>query len=797
MEPSQQSHQSAKPGQRSNAGPAKGRSRRWRHSLYWRAALFLVLGSACLIGAVVKLSSIVADDSVERLLRERIRLARTVATYLENSLREDLDHLSRGVVPLLDSDEPATPAALAAVLDERSLVTAFSEGAMVLDRDGNILAAVPAGHQRVLAEFDFSALLAAARLRKDVVVSQLRHIGLKPVVIMVAPIASRGRDLGFVSGAFQPARTDVLESFRRADDSSHTEFRVVDKHGTVIASTDRRSLYRRGDHGDVLADAISDRRELQGRCHSCHQEGRERKTDVLAFAPMPTLELGLAVHQPESEVLTPAVALRRRMFFLGSAFIALFVLFAWLSVRAVVLPVRKLTQAVKRSETSDVHERPPLLARDEVGDLAHAMWTWRQRMIDSLGEAERHRRALNREIDATQRHLVVLEQIATLSTAAPNLAALVEHALGDALSAIDVEFGVMCLRYRSREFISLRNLDQCEAETLCPKAWQHDSAAIAPLAEVIAVDDRSRKHRFRGELLRTMVRAELRSPQGFDIKVMVADHERRQPVERRWLDSLVRHVRMAVSNLLLREATTEREDQQRQYLHRVLTAQEDERRRVARDLHDALAQDLAALRLDIERLSNRRAAAPIRAELEELDRRSQGTLVAVRRILLDLRLSVLDSMGFLPALQWQLERVQASRKVRGTLLVDGDETIELAYETSVTLFRIAQEAISNAIQHGGAEQIFVTVEFADDSVALTVEDDGCGFDVAKLREVGVGENDRGLGVLGMEERALLLGGRLTIDSEPGEGSRVSANVPLVVASQAPPVERGAAAEVEE
>ncbi len=797
VQPSQHRDQPANPDKRSDGRPRRGRSRRWRHSLYWRAALFLVLGSACLIGAVIKLSSIVADDSVERLLRERIRLARTIATYLENSLREDIDQLSIGVVPLLDSSEPATARALAAALDESSRVTAFSEAAMVLDVDGNIVAAVPAGHQPLRDKFDFAALLAVARTRKDVVVSQLRHVGLKPVVLMVAPIYSRGRHLGFIGGVFQPARTDVLESFRRADDSGHTEFRVVDKHGTVIASTDRRSLYRRGDHGDVLADAISERRELQGRCHSCHQEGRERKTNVLAFAPMPSLDLGLAVHQPESEVLTPAFDLRRRMFFLGSAFIALFVLFAWLSVRAVVLPVRKLTAAVRRSETSNPQEQAPVLARDEVGDLARAMWTWRHRMTDSLAEAERHRHALNREIDATQRHLVVLEQIATLSTAATSLNDLVERALDEALTAIEVEFGVMCVRFRSREFIALRNLDRAEAETLCPKAWQRDSGEAAPASESIVIDDRSRVHRFRGEVLRTMVRTELRSPQGFDIKVMVADHARRQPIDRRWLDSLVRHVRMAVSNLLLREAIHEREEHQRHYLHRVLTAQEDERRRVARDLHDTLAQDLAALRLDIERLANRDEAGAIRAELEDLDERSQTTLVAVRRILLDLRLSVLDSMGFLPALQWQLERVQDSGKVRGTLVVDGDESTELAYETAVTLFRIAQESLGNAIQHGGAEQIFVTVEFADDSVVLTVEDDGCGFDVAGLREVGLRDSDRGLGILGMEERARLLGGHLTIDSDIGEGSRVVATVPLIVATQSQPVRPSHEAEAEQ
>ncbi len=760
------------------------RARRWRHSLYGRAALFVALGSACLLGAVAKLSSTVADDSVKRLLGERIRLARTVATYFENRMRGDLEHLAAGVLPLLDNGTaPPNPDKLAASLDRHSASTAFSEGAMVFDPEGHPLASVPDRLEGVRSAFDLGALVERARKRNDLAASPLRYIGLKAVVLMVAPVNSRGRLVGFVGGLLQPAATDVLEAFRRADESSHTEFRVIDQMGTVVASTNRHNLYRRGDHGDVLADAIANRRDLQGRCHSCHEESQERKTDVLAFAPLPTIDYGLAVQQPENEVLDPAFALRRRMFFLGFVYITLFVIFAGLSVRAVVKPIRRLTDAVNTAEENraGLPKRP--YGKDEVGELARALTVWQERTVRSLEEAERHRRALNDEIEATQRHLGVLLEIAALSTKADGLQVISRRTLDQALGALDLTVGVICLRYRSREFPAFRGMVREDVDQLLEDVCEVSGGpppALAPGEEErIRFDDLSNTELpGSGKSFRTLVGARLDSPQGLRVTAVLGHPTEHRTIEKRWLDSLLRHVRMSVSNLLLREADKEREAHQRKYLHRVLQAQEDERRRVARELHDTLAQDLAAIRLDIERIAGRVEAASVRTQLEALDQRSQKAHQAVRRLLLDLRLSVLDSTGFLPALQWHLERFQKENHVRCTLLVDGEEETELQYETAVTLFRISQESLQNAVQHGKAEQIFVTVGYLGESVELWIEDDGVGFEVSDAGAGSPSEHGRGLGILGMEERARLLGGTFEIESSPGDGTTITVRVPL-------------------
>jgi signal transduction histidine kinase len=159
-----------------------------------------------------------------------------------------------------------------------------------------------------------------------------------------------------------------------------------------------------------------------------------------------------------------------------------------------------------------------------------------------------------------------------------------------------------------------------------------------------------------------------------------------------------------------------------------------------------------------------------------LEQQVQALLGTVRRITLDLRPLVLDKLGFIPALQWHIERLDRETPVRGQLVVDGDER-ELPRTVSVSLFRIFQECINNIVQHSGAAHVFVTIDYGGASVSLTIEDDGKGF----IREEVAGPlgdgGARGLGLLGIEERARLLGGEVAIESAPGEGTTVRVTLP--------------------
>jgi two-component system sensor histidine kinase UhpB len=192
-----------------------------------------------------------------------------------------------------------------------------------------------------------------------------------------------------------------------------------------------------------------------------------------------------------------------------------------------------------------------------------------------------------------------------------------------------------------------------------------------------------------------------------------------------------------------------------------LQAQEQERARVARDLHDEVNQSLTGLLLRLE--AAREAAPPeLEPDLEEtktLANRAMGELLSLAR---QLRPTALDDLGLAAAVAGQVEQAR-----RGGLEASFEQEGDLSAlddDVQLVVYRVAQEALSNAMRHGGASRVEVSLRRRDGGAELLVADDGGGF--------AFDDAERGLGIAGMRERALLVGGELTIESRPGEGTRV-------------------------
>ncbi len=218
----------------------------------------------------------------------------------------------------------------------------------------------------------------------------------------------------------------------------------------------------------------------------------------------------------------------------------------------------------------------------------------------------------------------------------------------------------------------------------------------------------------------------------------------------------------------------ERRNEMHDYVTLVTRAIEEERKRVARELHDdtaqalvALVRNLDALMLDVEE----QPAARERAE--EIRTLAESILRDVRRFSRDLRPSLLDDLGLVPAVEWLTEDLGQQSGVRGQLDVIGIPR-RMEPDVELSLFRIAQEAISNVRRHARATRVVVRLSFADKKVRLQVRDNGAGF-VPGERAADL-SSARGLGLRGMRERAELIGGTLSVTSDPGKGtiSEVSA-----------------------
>jgi PAS domain S-box-containing protein len=230
---------------------------------------------------------------------------------------------------------------------------------------------------------------------------------------------------------------------------------------------------------------------------------------------------------------------------------------------------------------------------------------------------------------------------------------------------------------------------------------------------------------------------------------------------------------------IARDVTEQRKmrDNLSYYLRQVLRAQEEERKRISRELHDDTGQSLLLLIHGLDALASSpspRLPAEVGDRVTQLHGLALEILDGVRRYAQELRPVILDHMGLVAAIEWIAESVRRERGIRVTVAVSGSEH-DMSPEAKLVLFRIAQEALTNVKRHSEAGKAVVKLECGATGTSLMISDDGKGFEVPPL--LGDLARDGMLGLTGMRERATLLGGTLRVDSKPGEGTVVSAGLP--------------------
>jgi len=211
---------------------------------------------------------------------------------------------------------------------------------------------------------------------------------------------------------------------------------------------------------------------------------------------------------------------------------------------------------------------------------------------------------------------------------------------------------------------------------------------------------------------------------------------------------------------------------------RIIKMQEDERKRVAREIHDGPAQDLAnvVLKAEIcERLFDVNRMDELRAELQDLKSAVKESLSEIRKIIHNLRPMVLDDLGLVPAVKRLIDEAQEQSGMEIQFNLIGTEC-RLDSAIEIALYRVVQEAINNTRKHASASLVQVKLEFLTDRISAVIEDNGAGFEVERLNERLAGGDHFGL--YGMRERVELLGGVFRIRSKKGEGTRVSVVIPL-------------------
>jgi PAS domain S-box-containing protein len=230
---------------------------------------------------------------------------------------------------------------------------------------------------------------------------------------------------------------------------------------------------------------------------------------------------------------------------------------------------------------------------------------------------------------------------------------------------------------------------------------------------------------------------------------------------------------------IARDVTEERRlrDNLRLQIHKTMMAQEEERKRIARELHDDIAQSILLLSRQLDILISKNDSKIPKAsiiELEHIENIANDAYKSLQRYARDLRPSILDQMGLVAALNWLTEELGKELRIKTS--VKSDKLPPLPSEMELAMFRIAQETLNNIRKHAQASAVNITVQLTSNNLKMSITDNGKGFLTSRL--TGDLAKEGKLGVLGMEERARLIGGNLQIKSEPGKGTTVIARAPI-------------------
>lgn len=247
--------------------------------------------------------------------------------------------------------------------------------------------------------------------------------------------------------------------------------------------------------------------------------------------------------------------------------------------------------------------------------------------------------------------------------------------------------------------------------------------------------------------------------------------------ERELLGSLANLVAVAVANTLLLDRLKGQEESLEGLIRKTLNTQEEERRRVARELHDETSQVLHGVMMNIEFLETQAlesGSEELGARLEAVKALAEQAGKNLDKVMFDLRPALLDELGLIAALRWSLSQTREAFGV--DIDFQPSEIGRMSEVMEMVAFRIVQEAVSNSVKHAEAQHTSVDVTVNEDILRIEVKDDGVGFDVAEA--AARGRTGEAAGLLGMRERAELLGGRLVVSSSKGTGATVLAEIPL-------------------
>ncbi len=630
------------------------------------------------------------------------------------------------------------------------------DGVIFFTPSGTLMTAEPEQYEEWDPKWFQGASLHQILQSSEPVFSDVLEDGLngERVVVVVMPLEGRqGESMGGIAGLFRldPGTTSAL--YRSLDRLHRGESRciyLVDSVGRVIYHS----------NPDYIGEDFAAQPVVQQVMRGEHGAYRTHDFDgheiVASFAPVPGTSWGLVTEESWAMLTESSRRYRRFLFLLLGLGVVAPTLIVTIGVRRITQPIAALIQAAREIAGGNFGQRIAASSGDEVEALAEQF----NRMAAELQESYTH---LERRVVDRTKELAALNAIAAEVSQSLDTEQILQSALDEVLEALVLDVGLAFRLDSETGVLSLmaqRGAPEALARRLARQGLEAGAGSDAARARRLVVRTLAGypEHTLKKLLAEAGIQQVIGIPllaKGKTVGVLELGACTPRVVteeELALLTGIGHQVGMAVENARLFQ-----EAQQLAVMR--------ERNRLAGDLHDSVTQALYGVSLCAEAAARELDTGGVRTAAGYL-RAIQGTtleaLREMRLLIFELRPPTLEENGLVGALRARLEAVEQRLGVEASLEVEGEGS--LSSEVEAGLYRVAQEALNNALKHAQAGHVWVRLRQNGRGVEIEIADDGIGFDPAAARGQG------GFGLRGMEERAALLGGHLTVESQPGQGT---------------------------
>lgn len=446
----------------------------------------------------------------------------------------------------------------------------------------------------------------------------------------------------------------------------------------------------------------------------------------------------------------------------------------WLLTR----PILDITYVTRRVKNGDLSVRAPVWANDEIGELGRAF----NDMIASLARSRQELERFNAELNQRNHELAILYKLADMANQPYTLQQASEHSLAQILEHTGASAGLILLFKPKATITASQNLPTAFRSTALRHLPDSDlyPNIVTETGEPLVIDLSENAprsdipiefiHHYERLDYQTLVLAPILVKKD-RMGILVMFYNDTTPTNeqhRQLLAGICNQLGVTLQNSQLWEQLRHKEQLRAQLLNKVVSAQEEERQRISRELHDETGQALTSLLVQLKILERSHNPEEIRSQVEGLRQLVARTLQEVRRLAADLRPAALDDLGLISALEGYIYNYAGKTGIRVDFQSHNVDDIRLLHDVEIVIYRVIQESLTNIARHANASEVTVILEREQNRIHLRIQDNGRGFDIADV----FNSDSRGLGILGMQERIQLLGGDFELDSFPGTGTRI-------------------------